>query len=148
MQEKWLSYTDQQRAVIMAGLQQSKALGGDSSMAQAMMLAQISSKPTSTLKDVETQIAIKKMEMDHQRFMAEQNWKLKEWMDKVSFEREKETFYSQLDIENVEIMRLKKNGEMIDLHIKIPAATIAKIVMAKVIDSPDIKKLLLDQPEN
>ena len=193
MQEKWLSYTDQQRAVIMAGLQQSKALGGDSSMAQAMMLAQISSKPTSTLKDMlevaqmisktkgegnegknmleairlgfemsqkkkpegtstgnifketmnflkpfydtlsnkdkelykqqfdvlrnqiqplsqqlkdagevasllgyqkgtgsqlETQMAIKKMEMEHQRFMAEQGWKHEEWRDKVLFDRE------------------------------------------------------------
>ncbi len=193
MQEKWLSYTDQQRAVIMAGLQQSKALGGDSSMAQMMMLAQMNNKPTSTLKDMlevaqmisknrgegnegknmleairlgfemsqkknpevgsagnifketmnflkpfydtlsnkdkelykqqfdvlrnqiqplsqqlkdagevasllgyqkgtgsqlETQMAIKKMEMEHQRFMAEQGWKHEEWRDKVLFDRE------------------------------------------------------------
>jgi len=204
MQEKWLSYTDQQRAVIMAGLQQSKALGGDSSMAQMMMYAQMSNKPTSTLKDMlevaqmisknrgegnegknmleairlgfemsqkknpevgsagnifketmnflkpfydtlsnkdkelykqqfdvlrnqiqplsqqlkdagevasllgyqkgtgsqlETQMAIKKMEMDHQRFMAEQGWKHEEWRDKVSFDRQNEAKRLQFDRE-------------------------------------------------
>ncbi len=41
-----------------------------------------------TGSQLETQLAIKKMEMDHQRFMAEQGWKHEEWRDKVLYERE------------------------------------------------------------
>ena len=44
-----------------------------------------------TGSQLETQMAIKKMEMDHQRFMAEQGWKHEEWRDKVLFEREEAT---------------------------------------------------------
>jgi len=109
MQERWINFTDQQRAVIMAALQQFKSLGGDSSMATLMMLAQMSSKPT------------------------------------VSFEREKETFYSQLDIENVKILKLKKSGEMMEIHIKIPTAIIPKLVIKKIKELIDANKLLINQ---
>jgi len=109
MQERWINFTDQQRAVIMAALQQFKSLGGDSSMAQVMMLAQMNSKPT------------------------------------VSFEREKETFYSQLELENVKILKLKKSGEMMEIHIKIPTAIIPKLVIKKIKELIDANKLLINQ---
>ncbi len=48
---------------------------------------------------LETQVAIKKMEMEHQRFMAEQGWKHEEWRDKILFERENEAKRLQFDRE-------------------------------------------------
>lgn len=52
MQKQWLSWTDQQRAIIMAGMQQSKAQGTDSDLTKYMLIAQMQNKPSTTLKDV------------------------------------------------------------------------------------------------
>lgn len=209
MQNRWLSLTDQQRAIIIAGLHPSKAQGTNSDITRYMLLAQMTNKPSSTVKDMlevvqvlsktkgegnegknivdairlgfemstknrpqgsspgnvikETMtllkpfydsLSTKDKDLYNQQFemlksqiqpLSQQLKEHRELAKIIGFQKSNRC--SQLELENVEILKLKKSGGMVDIHIKIPTATMAKLVIAKIIDLIDVDKLLLDQPE-